>query len=147
MIRFIKRLFKLVLYIVFVAVAVYYTPRVLSKVLNTPYPLATITSGSMWPVLKENDLILVKGASGAEVEVGQIIIYQNAKGFTIHRLIKKENGKLVTRGDANNIEDQPIEENAVIGRVIYIGDKPVRIPYAGLVARNLGPKLKDFQKP
>ena len=144
MFRLLRKLIKLVLYLAFVAAAVYYTPRILANVLNTEYPLATITSGSMWPVLKENDLILVKGMEGSDAEIGQIIIFRNAKSFTIHRLIKKtDDGKLVTMGDANDVEDAPITEADVIGRVVYLRDKPFRIPKAGSFARILGPKIQQ----
>lgn len=138
---------KIVLYIAFVIAAVYYTPKILSRVLHTQYPLATITSGSMWPVLKVNDLILMKGISGSQAQVGQIIIYQNTAGFTIHRLIRKQDGKLITQGDANDVEDAPITESQVIGRMVYIfGSHPFRIPYLGIIARNLGPTIQDLEK-
>jgi signal peptidase I len=171
---------KIVLYVVFVVAAVYYTPKILSKVLHTQYPLATITSGSMWPVLKVNDLILMKGISGNQAQIGQIIIYQNTNGFTplpqshncqsgnncpenlttttqtqtnavtgftIHRLIRKQDGKLITQGDANDVEDAPIAESQVIGRIVYVfGNHPFRIPYLGFIARNLGPTIQDLEK-
>ena len=137
---------KVAVYLAVVALAIYYTPRVLSKQLKTDYPLATITSGSMWPALKTNDLILMRGMSGREAEIGQIIIYKNSKGFTIHRLIRKENGKLITKGDANSVEDPAIKPEDVIGRIVYIGKHPFRIPYLGAVARNLGPKLQEVEK-
>ena len=120
------RLVKLLLYVVFVGAAVYYTPKILSQALHTDYPMATITSGSMWPALKTNDLIFMKGVSGSEVELGQIIIYQNSRGFTIHRLVEKKDGKLITKGDANSSKDNPITEDQVIGRAVYIGDSPLR---------------------
>jgi signal peptidase I len=138
-----KKVIKFVLYIVFLIAAVYYTPKILSRTLHTEYPLASITSGSMWPALKQNDLILVKGITGAEAEIGQIIIFKNPKGFTIHRLIRKEKGKLITKGDANNVEDQAIEEEDVIGRVVYIKSKPFRIPKLGFIAQTLGSKLQQ----
>lgn len=143
--RFAVVVIKFVLYVSFVLAAVYYTPKALSKLLHTPYPLATITSASMWPVLKVNDLILMKGIQGSEAQVGQIIVYRNPKGFTIHRLIRKEGNKLVTKGDANNVEDKAILEDDVIGRAVYIGKKPFRIPYLGVVAKGLGPKIRDLQ--
>ncbi len=136
---------KLIAYLAFVAVAVYYTPKILSKKLGTPYPLATITSGSMWPVLQTNDLILMKGISGSQAQVGQIIVYKNAGGFTIHRLIRRENGKLITKGDANDIEDKPVAESEVVGRAVYIKNKPLRIPYLGMVAKNVGPGMQKIQ--
>ena len=136
---------KVVLYIVFVVAAVYYTPKILAKTLHTQYPLATITSGSMWPVLKVNDLVLVRGITGKEAEIGQIIIYQNPKGFSIHRLVRRQNGLLITKGDANNVEDTPVKDVDVIGRTVNIGKGPFRIPYLGIIARNLGPKLQKLE--
>ena len=144
--RIFKGFVKVALYLLFVGLAIYFTPKILSQTLNTPYPLATITSGSMWPALKVDDLILMRGLSGNDVEVGQIIVFQNAQqGFTIHRLIKKENNKLVTKGDANEVEDSPIKPEDVIGRVLYIGSHPVRIPYLGIVARTFGPSIQKFE--
>ena len=143
--RFVRFLIKLVLYVIFVAVAIVYTPKVLSKLLHTPYPLATVTSASMWPALKTNDLILVKGAKGSDVQVGQIIIFGNGTGFTIHRLIRKDKGKLVTKGDANNVEDTPIDPSLVIGTVVHIKNKIFRIPYLGSIARNFGPQLQKIR--
>jgi signal peptidase I len=138
---------KFILYVAFVIAAIYFTPKLLSKWLHTPYPLATITSGSMWPVLKENDLILMQGVSGKDVQVGQIIIFKNAGGFTIHRLIRKEdNGMLVTKGDANDVEDKPISENDIIGRIVYFAGRPFRIPYLGFISRSIGPKITEFEK-
>lgn len=137
---------KLFTYLVCVAFAVYFTPKVLSNVLHTQYPIATITSGSMWPVLKVNDLVLMRGITGSEAEVGQVVIFKNQKGFTIHRLIRKAPGVLVTKGDANNVEDAPIKESDVIGRAVYVGKSPFRIPYLGFVARNFGPKILEIEQ-
>ena len=134
---------KLAVYLIFVVALIYFIPKILAKALHTPYPLATITSGSMWPVLKIDDLILMKGIRGQDAQVGQIIVYQNAaQGFTIHRLIRKENGMLVTKGDANDAEDPPISEKDVIGRAAYIGSSPVRIPYLGFIARQFGQRVR-----
>ena len=144
--RIFKGFVRVVLYLLFVGLAIYFTPKILSKTLNTPYPLATITSGSMWPVLKVNDLVLMKGINGNNVEIGQIIVFQNAEqGFTIHRLIRKENGMLVTKGDANEAEDPPIKPEDVIGRAVYIGKNPVRVPYLGIIARTFGPSIQKFE--
>ena len=144
--KIVKKIIQVVLYIIFVVLAIYFTPKILSKVLHTPYPLATITSGSMWPVLKTNDLIFMKGINGSETEIDQIIVYQNSQqGFTVHRLIRKENGMLVTKGDANSAEDIPIPPEDVIGRILYVGKKPLRVPYIGIIARILGPRI-NFAK-
>ncbi len=137
---------KVAAYAVFVVLAVYFAPRVLAKVLHTEYPIATITSGSMWPVLKVNDLILMKGMDGKDAEVGQIIVFKNSKGFTIHRVVRKAGVSITTKGDANNVEDSPIKTSDVVGRAVYIGKHPFRIPYLGSVARGLGPKIQELDQ-
>ena len=141
-----RGLIKVAAYVAFVAASIYFTPKILAKALKTEYPLATITSGSMWPALEVHDLILMKGISGNEVGVGDIIVYRNPNGFTIHRLVRKENGALVTRGDANDVDDQPIAESDVVGRIVSIGSWPVHIPYLGIIARELGPKIQQFER-
>lgn len=130
-----KSFLKSVLYIAFLVALAIYTPRIMSDVLNTPFPMAAVTSGSMWPVLKTGDLVFMRGISGNEAQVGQIIVYQNERGFTIHRLIEKKDGKLITKGDANSISDSPISPDEVVGRAVYFGDKPLRIPKVGILAQ------------
>src|SRR3990167_6068281 len=78
-----------VLYLAFLAGLIFGIPKGLERFLQTPYPMAAITSGSMWPALKKGDLIFIRGVQDkAQVQIGDIVIYQNPKGFTIHRVVK-----------------------------------------------------------
>ena len=47
-----------ILYIAILIGLIVGIPKGLAYVLKTDYPMASITSGSMWPVLKKGDLIL-----------------------------------------------------------------------------------------
>lgn len=138
---------KVVGYFAFLGLLMYSAPKIMSRVLNTQYPLAAITSGSMWPVLKTGDLVIMKGASGVDVEVGQIVVFKNPNGFTIHRLIRKDGNKFITRGDANNVDDKPIESSDIVGRVVYVGESPVRVPRLGTLARYFGSKIHGQASP
>jgi len=130
--KFFKDLIGWVLYIAVLVGLVYGTPRVLASVLDTAYPMAAITSGSMWPALKKGDLILIKGIdSKEEVKEGDIIVYKNPKGFTIHRVVKINEDTLITRGDANNVSDSPIKYEEIIGKTLSFNGKIVRIPLLG----------------
>jgi hypothetical protein len=53
---------------------------------------------------------------------------------------------ITTKGDANNVEDSPIKTSDVVGRAVYIGKHPFRIPYLGSVARGLGPKIQELDQ-
>jgi signal peptidase I len=123
-----------VMYFVVMAGLIYGIPKAMSAVLKTPYPLAAITSGSMWPVLKTGDLVLIQGVkSKDDIKIGDIIVYRNQIGFTIHRVIKMNEKTVVTKGDANNINDNPVEYFDVIGKAVTLNKDPFRIPMLGKI--------------
>ena len=109
-------------------------PKVLSRVLGTPYPMATITSGSMWPVLKEGDLILIQAVPKQALRAGDIVVWRNPQGFTIHRVVELGSETFITKGDANFTDDAPVRYADLIGRTVAIGGQPVRIPYIGFIS-------------
>ena len=113
--------------------------------------MAAITSGSMWPVLSEGDLVFVKGVYEKEdLKVGDIVVYRNKVNntFTIHRIVKLNGDTFVTKGDANFGEDAPALYSDVIGKaLVLLGDKPFHIPYLGSItvfANNL--RVENQQK-
>ena len=139
----IKILINLFIYIAIVGAIVYGLPRFLSWSLATPYPMAAITSGSMWPALKEGDLVFIKGELKKEdLKEGDVVVYRNEKGgsFTIHRIVKLSEKDFTTKGDANFQEDKPTSYDRLIGRAVTLSGKPLHIPYLGsitVIANNL----------
>ena len=132
--KFLKILKEIVIYLLIVAALIYGLPKFLAYSLDTEYPMASITSSSMWPALKQGDLVLIKGVDKQELAIDDIVVYSNENGFTIHRIVKLDENSLVTRGDANNVNDNPIKYEQVIGRVVKFRDKPLRIPYFGMIS-------------
>lgn len=122
-------------YVLIIAVVVFGLPKFLAWSLNTPYPMAAITSGSMWPVLKEGDLVFIQGVDRGDLKVGDVIVYRNKdnSGFTIHRIVELEPDELVTKGDANFTNDAPVKYESVVGRTYRIFGKYARLPYLGFV--------------
>lgn len=77
-----------------------------------------IGSGSMEPYLKKNDIILVSHKK--QYKVNDVITFKNQYNEIItHRIIKMNNKEIITKGDANNVEDDKILLKNVIGRVIF----------------------------
>ncbi len=133
--KVVKEIVFWVFYIAILVGLVYAVPKGLAYALKTNYPMASITSGSMWPVLKKGDFILIKGIqSENDIKVGDIIVYKNPKGFTIHRIIEINGDTITTKGDANNVSDTPINFSDVIGKLFTIKDKPLRIPLLGMIS-------------
>src|SRR3990170_2858406 len=98
-------------------------PKFLAWSLETPYPMAAITSGSMWPVLKEGDLIFVQGVQGkSDIRIGDVIVYRNKSNntFVIHRVVTISDGTLTTKGDANFTGDAPVAYEDVVGKTFQV---------------------------
>lgn len=138
--KIVKNVLGWVLYIAILVGLIYGIPKGLAYVLKTEYPMASITSGSMWPALKKGDMVFIKGiASKDEIKEGDIIVYKNppstgtgqTSGFTIHRVIEINEDTAITKGDANNVSDSPVKYNEIIGKAVTIKGKPFRIPFLG----------------
>lgn len=93
------------------------------------YGCAVVLSGSMEPVLQVDDLIFVKAQE--DFQVGDIVVFQDGASLTVHRLIFIDEQTAVTKGDANNAEDEPIAADQLIGCVVG------RLSKMGIVTRFL----------
>ncbi|MFC1629655.1 signal peptidase I [Patescibacteria group bacterium] len=133
--KFLKSLIGWILYIAILAGLIYGIPRGLTYVLKTEYPMASITSGSMWPTLKKGDMVFIKGINNRnEVDTGDIIVYKNLRGFTIHRIVEVSEKGVITKGDANNGPDPLVRYEEIVGKTISFNKKPIRIPLLGNIS-------------
>lgn len=89
------------------------------------YGAAVVLSGSMEPELSKGDLIIVKEVSTLEID--QVVVYQDGQSLVVHRIVEIGDETIVTKGDANNVEDDPVEKSRVKGEVVFA------IPYMGSI--------------
>lgn len=123
------------IYVVIVGAIVWGLPTFLAWKFHTEYPIAAITSGSMWPVLKTGDLVLVKAVEREDLKIGDIVVWKNPIGFTIHRIVKLDKDTITTKGDANFTQDKPTPYENVVGKNVTWGNgNPIRIPYLGFIS-------------
>lgn len=78
---------------------------------------AIVLSGSMEPELSVGDLLII-GARDS-YEVGDVIVYQDNGIAITHRIVYIDDEQIITRGDANNVDDEPIYHKQVKGEVLY----------------------------
>ncbi len=87
---------------------------------------------SMNPTLYAGDVVVTSNVAVTSVKVGDIIRYQRDGDLIVHRVeqIYNDNGQLtfITRGDNNNVEDEPVPASAYEGKVI------LKIPKIGWVS-------------
>ncbi len=82
------------------------------------YSTAVVISGSMQPEINIDDLVVIKEQK--EYYVGDVIAFTTGKSFVTHRIIEETPSGFVTKGDANNTEDQfLVKEKDISGKVIY----------------------------
>lgn len=82
------------------------------------YTVFRVITGSMSDTIKPQDIVIVKITK--DVGVDDIITYKNNNDFITHRVIERNEKQIVTKGDANTSQDEPITTNDIIGKVVYI---------------------------
>ena len=82
------------------------------------YTFFEVATASMYPTIGIEDVVIVKITK--EVEPTDIIVYKDGESIITHRLIEKNEDELIAKGDANNSEDKPINQNMVLGKVTKI---------------------------
>lgn len=80
------------------------------------YSLFEVQTGSMKKAIKPGDWIITKKED--EIEIGDIVTYKQDNEFITHRVIEKYKGTFVTKGDANNTKDNPIDQSQIVGKVV-----------------------------
>ena len=82
------------------------------------YSIFEVATGSMHGTIEIGDAVLVK--INSDYDVDDIVTFQNGDDFITHRVIAKENDTIITKGDANNVNDNPTEKELVLGKVVKI---------------------------
>ncbi len=113
----------LILVSLLIIIGIYYLFQI--KILHNAYAnilgytFFEVGTGSMADTIEIGDVVVVKITKDAQEN--DIIVYQEEDNFITHRLVKiNENGEWITKGDANNTEDSPIQETQVLGKVTQI---------------------------
>ena len=83
------------------------------------YTYFVVASGSMSGEIEVNDIVFVKITD--DVKLNDIVTYKSDDGAIItHRLISMKNNSYVLKGDANNLADNPIKKDQIIGKVSLV---------------------------
>lgn len=82
------------------------------------YSLFEVQTGSMSDTINAGDCIIVKVTQ--RVKLNDIVTYEQNGEYITHRIIEVYNGTYVTKGDANNAKDDPIDQKQIVGKVVSI---------------------------
>lgn len=89
------------------------------------YGMAVVLSGSMEPEFSTGDLIIVRETT--EFNEKDIVVFQDGSMLVVHRIVSIKDDIVITKGDANNMEDDPVPISSLKGTVIGC------IPYVGTI--------------
>lgn len=81
------------------------------------YSIFQIVTSSMEPTINAGDRAVVKITN--DIQEGDIVIYQTDDMLVCHRIHKINNELVICKGDKNNVEDEPILINSIVGKVIH----------------------------
>ena len=95
-----------------------------SKIAGNSVPMpfgvgsAVVLSGSMEPEISVGDLLIV--SKQESYEVGDVVVFQDGKLAVTHRIVSISENEVITRGDANNTDDDPITLDDIKGEVVCV---------------------------
>ncbi|MGN1467523.1 MAG: signal peptidase I [Ruminococcus sp.] len=81
------------------------------------YGMSVVLSGSMESRLSVDDLVIIKATD--DYKVNDIVLYQDGDSLVIHRIIEIDGDIVTTKGDANNVADEPINKSQIKGVLVY----------------------------
>lgn len=82
------------------------------------FSIFQVITGSMSETIEIKDIVILKITK--DVNENDIVTYKSGNDFITHRIIKKEENQIITKGDANDSEDKPITTDDIVGKVIFI---------------------------
>lgn len=91
------------------------------------YSVLEVVSGSMEPTIHVGDMIIIN-TNDKDYSVDDIITFCDINGsFVTHRIISMSDSEIVTKGDFNDSQDEPISTDKIVGKYV------TRIPSGGKV--------------
>jgi signal peptidase I len=79
-----------------------------------------IIGSSMIPAIWPGDVLTVRHREPAELQPGQIVLYQREEMLIAHRITSIQGANVITRGDSVQREDASIGEREIVGEVVCV---------------------------
>ena len=114
MVKIIRKIIDVLLIITIVFLASYYILRLSGRA-----EIYNVVTGSMEDHIHVGDYILIYKKN--DYQIGDVVTFKEKDSMITHRIIREENGYFITKGDANNTEDEKISKDKIVGKAILIG--------------------------
>ena len=91
------------------------------------FGVSVVMSGSMEPALSVNDMLVISESNTYDKD--DIVVFQDGGVLVVHRITSVNGDTVVTKGDANEVADNPISVSEIKGKVSFT------LPFVGAVVR------------
>lgn len=112
------RLFKIFANTIFILIIIVLSGYIVLRITNR-VEIYNVKTGSMEEKIHVGDYILILRKK--HYNVGDVVTYTSNNGFITHRIISIDGNTVITKGDANNTEDDKISASTILGKVILSG--------------------------
>ena len=112
--KVLKKIIDILFIIIIIVLAGYFVLRLTGKI-----DLYQVKTGSMIPAIQVNDYIMISQTN--EYKKGDIVTFKYENTLVTHRIVEINDNKVITKGDANNTNDDEIDIESITGKVIFIG--------------------------
>lgn len=112
MVKILKTISNILLTLLIVILLVYFVLKI-TNILG----IYRVMTGSMETGIHPGDYLVVKKEK--IYKKGDIVTYKIDGNYITHRIVKIENDKVITKGDANNVEDEEFSVDNIVGKYIY----------------------------
>ncbi len=113
-----NKIIKRIIDVIFIAIIILLLCYFILKVFGI-VNVFKVQTGSMEDGIHVGDYIL--SVKNDNYEVGDVVTYKYDGFYVTHRIVSIEDEKVITKGDANNIVDDEIIVNDIVGKVVYSG--------------------------
>jgi signal peptidase I len=77
----------------------------------------TASGFSMWPRIQDGSLVHVEPCSGADVDLGDVVLFEEPRRLVLHRVLRATESHVFTKGDACFQPDGWVAREQVLGRI------------------------------
>jgi signal peptidase I len=93
----------------------------------------------MLPAIRPADILLIRAVETARVTAGDVILFAREGCLIAHRVVETHAGgqAVITRGDANSHDDDPVTASLVVGRVEGLLRRGAAVPAGPVPSRRI----------
>ena len=100
-----------------------------------------VTGKSMNPLIRHGDRVLLAGLRGAPRR-GQVVLLDAGGSPLLHRIVSRDSGSVVTRGDSRRTSDRPHPTSSIVAQALVVRRSGTTICLAPTLAFGLMPLVR-----